>query len=55
MISYKEARSVLNKHKKRDNWFLDDYSVNPYEVVVSIALKVMYTEANTKRISQKIC
>jgi len=21
----------LNKHRKRDSWFLDDYSVNPYE------------------------
>ena len=21
----------MNKHKKRDDWFLDDYSVNPYE------------------------
>ncbi len=27
----KQVTSVLNKHKKRDNWFLDDYSVNPYE------------------------
>lgn len=25
-----EAKSILNKHKKRDDWFLDDYSVNPY-------------------------
>ena len=24
------AKSILNKHKKRDEWFLDDYSVNPY-------------------------
>ncbi len=24
------AKSVLNKHKKRDSWFLDDYSTNPY-------------------------
>ena len=31
MIVYKEVRSILNKHKKRDSWFLDDYSVNPYE------------------------
>lgn len=31
MIAYKEVKSVLNKHKKRDSWFLDDYSVNPYE------------------------
>lgn len=31
MIAYKEVRSILNRHKKRDNWFLDDYSINPYE------------------------
>ena len=31
MITYKEVRSILNKHKKRDSWFLDDYSINPYE------------------------
>ena len=24
------ARSVLNRHKRRDAWFLDDYSLNPY-------------------------
>lgn len=27
----KQVKSILNKHKKRDTWFLDDYSVNPYE------------------------
>ena len=31
MLSQKIVKSVLNKHKKRDSWFLDDYSVNPYE------------------------
>ena len=31
MIAYKEVNSILNKHKKRDSWFLDDYSINPYE------------------------
>ena len=31
MIEYKEVKSILNKHKKRDSWFLDDYSINPYE------------------------
>jgi DNA repair photolyase len=31
MLTAKTIKSVLNKHKKRDNWFLDDYSVNPYE------------------------
>jgi DNA repair photolyase len=31
MPHQKQVKSVLNKHKKRDSWFLDDYSVNPYE------------------------
>lgn len=31
MLQLKQVKSVLNKHKKRDSWFLDDYSVNPYE------------------------
>lgn len=31
MLHHKQVKSVLNKHKKRDSWFLDDYSVNPYE------------------------
>lgn len=25
-----EAKSILNKAKRRDSWFLDDYTVNPY-------------------------
>lgn len=25
-----QVKSILNKHKKRDDWFLDDYSINPY-------------------------
>ncbi len=24
------VKSILNKHRKRDDWFLDDYSLNPY-------------------------
>src|SRR5690349_12974545 len=31
MLRQKQVKSVLNKHKKRDAWFLDEYSVNPYE------------------------
>lgn len=31
MLQTKQVKSILNKHKKRDSWFLDDYSVNPYE------------------------
>jgi len=30
MINKVQVKSVLNKHKKRDDWFLDDYSINPY-------------------------
>lgn len=30
MVKEVYAKSVLNKHKKRDSWFLDDYSINPY-------------------------
>jgi len=26
------VRTILNKHKKRDEWFLDDYSLNPYQL-----------------------
>ena len=31
MLQQKQVVSVLNKHKKRDSWFLTEYSVNPYE------------------------
>lgn len=31
MLLQKQVKSVLNKLKKRDSWFLVDYSVNPYE------------------------
>ena len=27
----KHVKSVLNKQKQRDSWFLTEYSVNPYE------------------------
>ncbi|MBU4268508.1 MAG: radical SAM protein [Acidobacteria bacterium] len=30
MLNEIQVKSILNKHKKRDDWFLDDYSVNPY-------------------------
>ncbi|RLI80876.1 radical SAM protein [Archaeoglobales archaeon] len=30
MVKEVKVKSILNKHKKRDDWFLDDYSVNPY-------------------------
>jgi len=31
MINQIQVKSILNKHKRRDSWFLDDYSVNPYQ------------------------
>lgn len=31
MLQQKQVKSVLNKLKKRDSWFLVDYTVNPYE------------------------
>ena len=31
MINEIQAKTILNKHKKRDSWFLDDYSINPYQ------------------------
>jgi len=30
MVNEIQVKSILNKHKKRDDWFLDNYSVNPY-------------------------
>jgi len=30
MIQEVSVKTILNKHKKRDPWFLDDYSLNPY-------------------------
>ncbi len=31
MIKEIEVKSVLNKTRKRDTWFLDDYTFNPYQ------------------------
>lgn len=30
MPQEKQVRSILNKTKRRDSWFLDDYTINPY-------------------------
>jgi len=30
MVEVVSPKNILNKHKKRDPWFLDDYSLNPY-------------------------
>ncbi len=31
MLPQKTVKSILNKHKQRDSWFLTNYSVNAYE------------------------
>ncbi|CAD5274638.1 MULTISPECIES: radical SAM protein [unclassified Imperialibacter] len=30
MPHFIQAKSILNKTKRRDSWFLDDYTINPY-------------------------
>ncbi|MHA1410859.1 MAG: radical SAM protein, partial [Candidatus Odinarchaeia archaeon] len=30
MVVNIQVKTILNKHKRRDDWFLDDYSINPY-------------------------
>jgi len=32
MVKEIYVKSVLNRHKRRDEWFLDDYSLNPYQL-----------------------
>jgi len=32
MVRVASVRSILNRHRKRDEWFLDDYSLNPYQL-----------------------
>lgn len=32
MVKEIYAKVILNRHKKRDTWFLDDYSLNPYQL-----------------------
>lgn len=32
MVKEIYVKSILNKHRKRDEWFLDDYSLNPYKL-----------------------
>ena len=30
LVNEVSAKSLLNKHKKHDEWFLGDYTLNPY-------------------------
>ena len=49
MIANKEVKSILNKHKKRDSWFIDDNSIltKAADLIVFI---VMFMAANTEKI-----
>ncbi len=56
MVEKIEVKSILNKHKKRDDWFLDDYSINPY---VGCSFNCIYcyirgSKYGGKRLSAKI-
>ena len=44
------VKSVLNKHRKRDSWFLDDYSVNPYNFAPTTAFTAILEEASMEKI-----
>jgi len=59
MVNEIWVKSILNKHKKRDNWFLDDYSVNPYSgcsfnCIYCYIRGSKYGENMTKTLSAKI-
>jgi len=59
MVNEIQVKSILNKHKKRDEWFLDDYSVNPYEACAHNCLYCYirgskYGENMTRSLSAKI-
>lgn len=30
MVASVRVKSILNKHRQRDSWFLEDYTINPY-------------------------
>jgi len=32
MVREISVKIILNRHRKRDEWFLDDYSLNPYQL-----------------------
>jgi DNA repair photolyase len=59
MVNEIQVKSILNKHKKRDDWFLDDYSVNPYSgcsfnCIYCYIRGSKYGENMAKRLSVKI-
>jgi len=59
MVNEIQAKSILNKHKKRDDWFLDDYSINPYSgcsfnCIYCYIRGSKYGENMTKTLSVKV-
>jgi len=38
MIKEISVKNILNRHRKRDEWFLDDYPLNPYQLCESNCL-----------------
>jgi len=53
------VRSVLNRHKRRDRWFLDDYSINPYSgcsfnCIYCYIRGSKYGESMAERVSVKV-
>ena len=59
MVNEIQIKTILNKHKKRDEWFLDDYSVNPYygcsfNCVYCYIRGSKYGENMAKRLSVKL-
>jgi len=59
MIKEIYVKSILNKHKRRDEWFLDNYSVNPYQLcqfncVYCYIHGSKYGENMSKRLAVKI-
>ena len=59
MVNEIWVKSILNKHKKRDDWFLDDYSINPYSgcsfsCIYCYIRGSNYGENMAKRLSAKI-
>jgi len=59
MVNEIRVKSILNKHKKRDDWFLDDYSINLYSdcsfnCIYCYIRGSKYGENMTKTLSVKI-
>lgn len=59
MVNEIQVKSILNKHKKREDWFLDDYSANPYEgcsfnCIYCYIRGSKYGENMTKTLSAKV-